>query len=291
MADTKSIKTRIASIKSTAKSTRALQLVSAAKMQKAQDRSKKAELYAETLYEIVNKMGNIKDFKSPFLKTNIQNNTDKNIAIVVIGTDRGFVGSMISNLQIATYNLKQQLINQHPKVNLLGVSIHKTGLKIIQSCKIKSEAHFADYKDDKKQNELGATYAYLIDKFSNKEIDEIYLVYNKFINTLAQKVETKRILPLSLDELQYNQAEKSSTYLFEPSQSEILNWILPEYFQTSIYSALLSSIASEYSSRMISMKKATDNANDLSDQLTLQYNKFRQASITQQITEIVSGSI
>ncbi len=301
MANTREIRNRIGSVKSTAKITKALQLVSAAKMQKAQDRSKQASLYSEVLFEIVNKIGNIKDYKSPYLQISKSETLNPKIAIVVIGTDRGFVGSMISNLIIGTYNLKNELLKKYPEAKISGISMHKTGLKIIQNAGIDSTLHFSQYKDNPTQTDLTSLFSYLIEKFKNEEFDSIYLVNTKFINTLAQRVEVKKVLPISLEEIGDQRSEISNTtnheplttnpFTFEPSQEEILEKLLPEYFQTIIYTALLSSIASEYSSRMVAMKNATDNANDLVTNLTLKYNKTRQASITQQIIEIVSGSI
>jgi len=294
MQSTKEIKNRIGSIKSTAKITKALQLVSAVKMQKAQNRYNQAHIYAQALYELVNKLGDIKDFKSPFLR---QPEKVKNIAIVVIGTDRGFVGSMISNLIVSTFQLKDELEQKYPHANILGVSLHKTGLKIIQNAGIKSKLHFSEYNDAATQTDLTAVYSYLIEGFSKGEFDLIYVVYARFVNTISQVFEAQRILPIEFDQMNQDathNAERETqngVFTFEPDQEEILNEILPQYFQTTLYTALLSSIASEYSSRMVAMKNATDNANDLMDNLTLEYNKSRQAGITQQIIEVVSGAL
>ncbi len=295
MANNREIKTRITSVKSTAKITKALQLVSASKMQKATDRVKRSEIYAEALYEIVKKISNVTDHKSPLLR---KPESTKNIGIVVIGTDRGFVGSMVANLTIETYKLAESLRKEFPKANIKGISVHKTGLKILEEAGVDSIFHFAEYKDALERRDLSAVFEFIIKKFVTGELDLIYIVSTKYINTLIQTVMSRKILPLTLDEAGSRKSEenskleiRNSSFLFEPSQEEILDKILPEYFETLIYVSVLSSIASEYSSRMVAMKNATDNANDIASKLTLKYNKNRQAAITQQIIEIVSGTV
>jgi F-type H+-transporting ATPase subunit gamma len=301
MASTREIRTRINSVKSTAKITKAMQLVSAAKMQKAQDNYSKSKLYAETLFEIVNKMGNISDFQHPLIrKSEVGSLKSDNIGILVVGTDRGFVGSMVTNLTIEAYKLKQDLLQKYPEAQIHGISLFKTGLKIVQNAGINDLAHFSEYLDKPSQNFFGGVYSFIEDKFAKGELDQVYIVNTEFVNTLVQKAVSKKILPIEQPEVgsrklgvkqTQNLEPQTSNFNFEPSQDEILNWLLPEYFKSTIYTSILSSIASEYSSRMVSMKNATDSANDLVDDLTLKFNKTRQAAITQQIIEVVSGAV
>src|SRR5260221_3013133 len=226
MANNREIKTGITSVKSTAKITKALQLVSASKMQKATDRVKRSEIYAEALYEIVKKISNVTDHKSPLLR---KPEWTKNIGVVVIGTDRGFVGSMIANLTIETYKLAESLRKEFPKANIKGISVHKTGLKILEEAGVDSIFHFAEYKDALERRDLSAVFEFIIKKFVNGELDLIYIVSTKYINTLIQTVMSRKILPLTLDEVGSRKSEenskleiRNSSILFDPSQEEIL---------------------------------------------------------------------
>lgn len=279
-----------------------MQMVSASKMQRAQDRAGAAIPYALGLYEIVNKIGKVGDYQSPYLRTPEQ---VRNIAIVVIGTSRGFVGSMIAGLVAKTYALQKELKAKYPESNIRGISVHKTGLRVLANAKLEVDSHFADYKESPTTTDLTSVFEYIMQRFAKSEYDQIHLVYTHFINTISQKAVSKQLLPLNLEEIreqaaQGAAAERDTTAtktkgeqkltIFEPSVAEILDTLLPEYFQTQIYTSVLESIASEHSARMVAMKNATDNARDLQKSLNLQYNRQRQANITQELIEIVSGS-
>lgn len=290
MGDLKQIKTRIGSVSNTAQITNAMQMVSATKMLKAQQKALKSVPYTELIYEIVSKMGSIKEYKSIYLKeiTDV-----KNIAIVVVGTSRGFVGSQITSLISNVVKLKSKLKEQYPGAEFRGISIHKTGLKIIQNAGIKSDLHFGQYFENKSTTELSSIFNSLVERFEDKTYDLIFIVYTHFLNTSVQKPVSKQLLPISIEELVLEENKATSTqhgvFLFEPNISEILDKLLPEYFQSQIYTGILDSIASEHSARMIAMKNATDNALSLKGSLTLKYNRQRQAQITQQLIEVVNG--
>jgi F-type H+-transporting ATPase subunit gamma len=263
-------------------------------MQKAQDRALRALPYAQGIYEIVSRIGNIKDFKSPYLR---EVALVKRIAVVVIGTSRGFVGGQLATLTAAAYKLNAELQQKYPGAEILGISLHKTGLRVLSHSGIKSELHFAEYVEAPTTTDLTAIFSLLTEKFANGEYDEVHLAYTHFINTIAQKAVTKKLLPISLEELV--SAAKTATegelkaqraYIFEPDPKTVLNFLLPEYFHTQVYTALLEATASEHSARMVAMKNATDNAMDLKKSLTLKYNSQRQAKITQELIEIINGS-
>lgn len=293
MASIRDLKDQIESLKNTAQITEAMQMVSASKMKKAQEAALNAIPYSEGIYEVVNKLGSITDYESPYLR---KSEDIKNIAIVVIGTSRGFVGGQITNLISKTYNLSKDLEKKHKNINIRGISLHKTGKKILENAGINPEYHFADFIENPNTTNLSGIFNLIVDKFGSGEYDEVYIIYTHFINTIIQKTETKKILPLSIEEIIKEAAESdedikiNTGFKFEPTQKFLLDRILPEYFQTQIFTALLESIASEHSARMVAMKNATDNAKDLTGKITLQYNRQRQAEITQQIIEVVSGS-
>jgi F-type H+-transporting ATPase subunit gamma len=300
MASLKDTKSRIQSVKNTGQITKAMQMVSASKMQRAQDRAGAAIPYALGIYEIVNKIGKVSDYNSAYLRTPSE---VKNIAIVVIGTSRGFVGSMITALISKTHTLADELKAKYPDAVIKGVSVHKTGLRILANTKLEVDSHFADYKESPTTTDLTSVFEYITQKFATEEYDQIHVVYTHFINTISQRAVSKQLLPLNLEDIREQAGQGSDAAqeidkkkgeekltLFEPSVGEILDRLLPEYFQTQIYTSVLESIASEHSARMVAMKNATDNAKELQKNLNLQYNRQRQAGITQELIEIVSGS-
>lgn len=168
-------------------------------------------------------------------------------------------------------------------------------MRILQNAGIESDFHFGEFYENKTTTALSSVFQLITEKFKNGEYDLVYIINMHFINTLLQKAEFKKILPISIEELvaeskglNENRVQ-TNPYLYEPGTSEILDRLLPEYFQTQIFLAILESIASEHSARMISMKNATDNAKKLQQVLTLKYNRQRQATITQQLIEVVNG--
>jgi F-type H+-transporting ATPase subunit gamma len=327
MAQAKELKSRIASIGSTAKITKAMQMVSASKMQKAQDKAKRAIPYAMGIYRIASRFAGVTDYQSVYLK---KCDEVKNVAVVVVGTNRGFVGGLLTNLTGTVHKFAEELKAGNPKVNIIGVSIHKTALKILNNAGIKSDFHFQEKLENFTTTDLGAIFSVITENFSNGKYDEVYLVYSHFVNTMSQKPFIKKILPISWEGLveeskedQKAEQEKLTTqaggqagrqaragqasgqavagqsaghvntnpFIFEPSMEEVLDRLLPEYFQTQIYTGILEGLASEHSARMISMQNATDNALDLQKNLNIKYNRQRQAGITQELIEVISGSL
>jgi F-type H+-transporting ATPase subunit gamma len=294
MASLRDIKTRIGSVQNTAQITKAMQMVSASKMQRAQDRAISSIPYANGIYQIVSRLGeNLEGYTSIYLK---KSSEIKNIGIVVIGTSRGFVGGEITSLVLETMSLAGKLKQENPSVNIHGISIHKTAQKILANSGISNDFHFSEFFDAPTTTELSPVFSALEKKFSEGVYDEIYLVYTHFVNTIIQKATSKKLLPLSLSDI-IAEAEKveieklEKPFIFEPNTKEVLDRLLPEYFQTQIYSAVLESIASEHSARMVAMQNATDNAYELEKKLTLQFNRTRQSTITQEIIEVISGSL
>jgi F-type H+-transporting ATPase subunit gamma len=258
-------------------------LISATKFQRATERALASKAYAEGLNEIVKNLGNIQDYQSPILKK-IEKDQVKKATIVVVGTDRGFIGSMLSNIEYRLLSLKKEIHAEFGNIEINGISIFKTGLKTLQHVGIKDKAHFPHYNDKPAQKFFAPVYSLLLDLFKNNKTDLIYLVWMDH-----KEIHAERLLPLALNEKEDAEDNTEKTFNFEPSQNEILHYLLKEYFQTFIYSAVLNSIAAEYSNRMIAMKNATNNANDLVKKMNLKFNKARQGKITQELIELASA--
>lgn len=294
MASLREIKTRVNSVRNTAKITRAMQMISASKMVKAQERSKSAEPYAEALAEMFKKIGKVSDYSHPFLNVR----PIRNVCFLIIGSSRGFVGGMTANMMYSIAMKKDELLKKNPDVKFKAITMHKVGSRIAQNVGLEIDFHFADFVDDPTSTFLTPIKKVIHEKIEKEEYDQIYVVYTKFVNTVIQKSVIQKLLPIEIEELETQNeslVEKNKTnqkeYIFEPDTKTLLDALIPEYFENQIFAGLLQSIASEHSARMVAMKNATDNANELKDGLTLKYNKTRQAAITQEIIEIVSGSL
>lgn len=292
MATGRELKRRIASISSTAQITKAMQMVSASKMQKAQDKAKRAIPYSLGIYEIVSKFAGLKDYKSIYLQ---QPEKVKNVAIVVIGSNRGFVGGLIANVTSTVFKFTKAMKEKNPDLAFFGISIHKTGLKILNNAGINSDYHFHEEFEQVTTTDLASIFSLITKNFGDGKYDEVYLAYSHFVSTLVQKPIIKKILPISWEGLleeagKDGKQHNTNPFLFEPSMEDVLDRLLPEYFQTQIYTAVLEGLASEHSARMISMKNATDNAMGLKSALNIKYNRQRQAGITQELIEVINGS-
>lgn len=280
-------KRRISSIKNTAQITRAMQMVSASKMKRAEQSARETVPYAEGIYDIVRKISSLDDYKSPYTR---KVGEIKNTAIVVIGPGRGFVGGMTTNLLLFASTFITHLKEKNTNFSIAGISIQKLGLDIVQRLNINAKYHFAEYHEHPTTTVLTSIYQTILKSFAQGEFDEVYLAYTHFISTLVQKPVCKRILPISFQRIlkeaeQDVEKEKSSNFIFEPNTTEVLDFLLPEYFETQILSAILDSHASEHSARMVTMKNATDNAEELADNLKLEYNRTRQDRITQELMD------
>lgn len=291
MAALRDLKEQIDSVDSTAQITEAMQLVSASRMQKAQDRVENARPYIEGIYEMINKLGKITDYESLYLK---KPKNIKNVAFVVVGTGRGFVGNLLANITSEVFKNAEKIRKTNKDIKIHGISIHKTGQKILTNAGVDNSYHFAKYIDNPTTTELTSIYQLLVDNFENNKFDEIYLIYTQFVNTVLQIPKIKKVLPISIEELTDNKNQNENTikkeFKFEPNPKSILDSLLPEYFQSQIYLGLLESIASEHSARMVAMQNATDNSKELKKKLELKYNRQRQANITQEIIEVINGS-
>jgi len=284
LADSKGIKRRINSITNTAQITRALQMVSAAKINKTQKQAEQLMIYSEGIYELVKMIGAIRDFESPYTK---KHDKVENILILIIGPSRGFVGSLVANQEIYLNRYIDDLRLKYSGVNISTITKHKMAFKIAKALNLDITNHFDEYIEEPSMTDLSAMLKIIIEGFEAAEFDEVYVSYNHFINTIQQIPQVKKVLPIQLE---HEDSNNETDFVYEPGQIAVLNQLLPEYFEIQILDAILESIASEHSSRMVSMKNATDNANELKEKLQLQYNRSRQSQITAEIMDIVGGS-
>lgn len=263
-----------------------MQMVSASKMKKAQDLAQAGIPYSTGIYELISGIGPINGYTHEYLK---QPEFIKTVCIVLVAPSRGFAGSLPSSLLLKTSELMKSIHSKYPKSVIKGIGINKVAMKILTKLDVEVEYQFTKKLKSPTQIDLQPIFNTIKDNYVNSQYDEIYLVYSHFVNTMVYESSIKKLLPLSLNDIAKEDA-KIKEHTFEPSAKEILDYLLPEYFQTQIHSTILESIACEHSARMVAMKQATDNATSMIKDLNLLYNKTRQATITREMLEIATGA-
>jgi F-type H+-transporting ATPase subunit gamma len=279
MANLKDLRRRIKSIKNTAQITKAMQLVAAAKMRKAQDKAQKGLPYLKQLHKV---LANLSNRVNPKLNPLLQPSKGDKTGVLVITTNKGLCGSINTNLYKA--------VAGYDKTSTVFYTVGRKGKTYIAKTGRQLVADF-DSKENPTIEDANAISKMLIEAFLSDQISKIEIAYSHFINTAVQKPDKIDLLPLSsLPGASENNNQNEVEYEYEPNANDILAGILPHYLSYTIYALLLEAKASEHSSRMVAMKNATDNANDILKGLKLQYNKARQALITNQILEISSAA-
>ncbi|MBS1548900.1 MAG: ATP synthase F1 subunit gamma [Bacteroidetes bacterium] len=280
MANLKEIRGRITSISSTMQITSAMKMVSAAKLKKAQDAIVMLRPYSEKLQEIIENLNVNPDqnIASPYA---VQRETKK-ILFITITSNRGLAGAFNSSV-IKELN---QRISENPNAEIEILTVGKKAYDAVRKSRTVFENQSAVY-DFLSFEAVAKFVSSVMRNFREGNFDKVYLVYNKFINAATQEVQTEQLLPIAMPE--QNQ-EVVTEYVFEPNAEEILNVLIPKSIKTQVYKAILDSVASEHGARMTAMHKATDNAQALKNDLVIYYNKARQAAITNEILEIVSGA-
>lgn len=288
MASLKEIRAKVASIKSTQKITRAMQMVAASKMRPAQERMQLGRPYADSMRRVVSHLVKASpDYKHPYLVSRAVNR----VGYIVVSSDRGLAGGLNINLfkklmQHVKQQKSQSVETRFAVIGQKGVSFFKT----FGGTVIAAETH---YGDNPSFEQLSVPVQVMLDAYNRGEIDEIYLVYNKFVNAMTQNPSVQRLLPIAaeplVDETMENR-EYSWDYIYEPTTKELLDGLMGRYVESIVYQGVVENIASEQSARMVAMKAATDNAGNLINELQLVYNKLRQAAITREISEIVGGA-
>ncbi len=290
MPSTKEIRGKIRSVQNTRKITKAMQMVAASKMRKAQDRMFQARPYADKLRNIIAHLASSNaSYKHPFLAKHTQETGQ--VALVLVTTDKGLAGALNTNIQRHVLQKMQSLYKDGKKLSVTAI-----GNKAIAFC---SHMHLdvtsqVSQLGDRPHLErlLGAIRAQL-DAYSEGKVDVVYLAYTRFINAMKQEPVIEQLLPLPSEKLKSlgeKPREFSWDYLYEPDAQSVLDELFKRYVETLIYQAVAENMASEQSARMVAMKAASDNAKKLIDELQLVYNKTRQAGITKEITEIVGGA-
>lgn len=284
MAGGREIKTKIKSVQNTRKVTRALEMVSASKIRKAQDRMKQSRPYARLMRQVIGHVAKANsEYTSPFLQTR---NDVKRVGYVIISTDRGLCGGLNSTMfrriladmrewqakgaeiDVVCVGSKATVFFRRLKLNLLG-----------------SVTHLGDRPEIA---QLVGVVKMMIDGYAEGSVDRVFVAFNQFVNTMSQKATVAQLLPLPPSETL--ESKHDWDYLYEPDAPTVLDHVLKRYIESMVYQAVLENLASEHAARMVAMKSASDNATKLIGTLNLIYNKARQAAITQEISEIVGGA-
>lgn len=283
MAGGKEIRTKISSIKNTQKITSAMEMVAASKMRKAQDRMALGKPYAQRIRAVIGHIAN----SSPEYRHNYFDAREvKRVGYIIVSTDRGLCGGLNTNTFKATVISMKQWKDQNVAIDICVIGAKAAAF--FNSYGGNVIAAVRNIGDAPEVSDVIGAVSVMLKKFEDKEIDQLMLVSNTFINTMAQSPEVEQLLPLkpsSEEELQHHW-----DYLYEPDAKELLDGLLGRYIESQVYQAVVENNACEQAARMIAMKNATDNAGDIIDELQLIYNKARQAAITQELSEIVSGA-
>ncbi|WP_227815219.1 F0F1 ATP synthase subunit gamma [Nitrogeniibacter aestuarii] len=286
MASGKEIRTKIKSVQNTRKITKAMEMVAASKMRKAQDRMRSARPYAEKIRRLAANLSqaNITEYQHPFL---VKKNDAKRIGIIVVTTDKGLCGGLNTNILRQTVsNMKEWQAGGATEI--VATCIGNKGYSFMQRMGVKVISEATQLGDTPHLEKLIGPVKVMLDKFQNGEIDAVYLAFTRFINTMKQEPEVEQLLPLTGERL--GAPEGSWDYLYEPDPQVVIDELLLRYVEALVYQAVAENMASEQSARMVAMKAASDNAKNVIGELQLVYNKTRQAAITKELSEIVGGA-
>jgi F-type H+-transporting ATPase subunit gamma len=284
MAGGREIKTKIKSVQNTRKVTRALEMVSASKIRKAQDRMKASRPYARAMRQVIGHLAQANsEYRHPYL---VQRQDVKRVGYIIVSSDRGLAGGLNNNLfrrlladirkwheqgvevDVVTIGQKASVFFRRLKVGMLGSVTHLGDLPHLE--------------------QLIGVVKVMLDAYGAGSVDKVFLVYNHFVNTMTQKATFDQLLPLPASDSPV--AKHDWDYLYEPDAPTVLEHVLTRYVESLVYQAVMENVASEHAARMVAMKAASDNATKLIGTLNLIYNKARQAAITQEISEIVGGA-
>jgi F-type H+-transporting ATPase subunit gamma len=290
MPNLKELKNRISSVKSTRKITSAMKMVAASKLRRAQDLAESSRVYADSLSFILSSLaGNTKNSSDlPEILTGRENS--KISLLIINSSDRGLCGGFNSNL---FRNAKNWISEQQEKGKSVKIiSVGKKASSFYKKTDLNVIANFDDLNSNDKQLQVSEEIKNkIMELFENNEIDEVSILFNKFVSVIAQEPTYQSLIPLSNEEAEEEVTDTSNAvFEFEPDKNELLEYLVPRNFLTQIYRSVLESSASEHAARMTSMDNATRNAGDMIDRLTLTYNRTRQAFITKELIEIISGA-
>lgn len=289
MAVGKEIRGKIKSVENTKKITKAMEMVAASKMRKAQERMRHARPYSDKIRNIAANLSQANpEYQSPYMRTG---GATKATGYVVVTTDKGLCGGLNTNiLRAVTQKMKEE---QAAGGTAQAVAIGNKGFGFLGRIGANVVSHATQLGDTPQLDKLIGPVKVMLDAFTEGKVDAVYLCYTKFINTMKQEPVVEQLLPLNSTRLEQTAEEKKAygwDYIYEPDAATVINDLLTRYIEALIYQAVAENMASEQSARMVAMKAATDNAGNLIGELKLVYNKTRQAAITKELSEIVSGA-
>lgn len=283
MAVGKEIRTQISSINNTRKITRAMEKVAASKTRKAQDRMGSSRPYAERIRQVIGHLANANpEYKHRYLTER----EAKRVGYIVVSSDRGLCGGLNANLFKATLKSMKQFADSGISVDICAVG--NKAVSFFRNYGGNVTSAITGLGDAPEAARLVGSVKVMLDAFDEGRIDRLYVVSNEFVNTMTQKPRVEQLLPLKAEE--NNKLQHHWDYIYEPEAIDILDGLLVRFIESQVYQAVVENIACEQAARMLAMKNATDNAGDIINELQLVYNKARQAAITQEISEIVSGA-
>ncbi|MFN5511724.1 MAG: F0F1 ATP synthase subunit gamma [Burkholderiales bacterium] len=286
MAGSREIRNKIKSVQNTRKITKAMEMVAASKMRKAQDRMRHARPFGDKLRNIAAHLAHANpEYRHPFL---VKRETVKAAGLVLITTDKGLCGGLNTNVLRMVTNKLRELGNSGTQVQITAIG--NKGLGFMQRINAKVVSQLVQLGDTPHLEKLIGPLKVQLDAYAAGEIDVLYLAYNRFINTMKQEPVIEQLLPLDPSRLEETTREFSWDYLYEPDAQTVLDELLIRYVEALIYQAVAENMASEQSARMVAMKSASDNAKKVIGDLQLTYNKARQAAITKELSEIVGGA-
>jgi len=293
MANGREIKTKIKSVQNTRKVTRALEMVSASKIRKAQDRMKASRPYARAMKQVIGHLAQANsEYQHPFL---VERTEIKRVGYVIVSSDRGLAGGLNNNLFRKLLGELRQWQDKGAEVDM--VTIGQKASAFFRRIKVGMLASVTHLGDRPQLEQLVGVVKVMLDAYESGKVDRVYLVYNDFVNTMTQRAAFDQLLPLPVSDTQVTQDAQATQvnqhdwdYIYEPDAATVLEHVLKRYVESLVYQAVLENVASEHAARMVAMKSASDNATTLIGDLQLVYNKARQAAITQEISEIVGGA-
>ncbi len=285
MAVGKEIRKQIKSIQNTQKITRAMEMVAASKMRKAQERMQAARPYAFKIRNVITHLHYAHpEYRHPF----VIEREARRVGLIIVTSDRGLCGGLNTNLLRTVLAAMTEWSQK--KASLEVCTIGGKGFGFMKRLGSNIVSHTSHLGDTPRLEDLIGTVKIMLDAYSKGELDRLYLIYNHFMNTMSQKPEVEQLLPLPPSELEGEKLGHHWDYIYEPESKEVLNDLLTRYIESLVYHGVIENLACEQSARMVAMKAASDNAGTLIDELKLRYNKARQAAITQEIAEIVGGA-
>lgn len=283
MASGKEIRTQIKSVQNTQKITRAMEMVAASKMRKAQDRMAASRPYADQIRAVISHLAHAHpEYRHPYM----EEREVKRVGFIIVSSDRGLCGGLNANLFKAAIKSLKEWDEKGIQADLCLIGQKATGF--FKRVGGTVTAQVQDLGDAPRAEDLIGNVKVMLDAYNDGQIDRLYVVFNEFVNTMTQTPNVEQLLPIQAEEL--DELKHHWDYLYEPEAKEVLEGLLTRYVESLVYQGVVENIACEQAARMVAMKAASDNAGNLIGELQLAYNKARQAAITQELSEIVAGA-